>query len=93
MILQLIERYFYVYWLLFILTAGIKIVFAVMLNGKIYGITDIFAILFKWYNRVDLSLEDLPSRRTRLRFQNLLTLGMCFFLFIIIGVFILKKII
>jgi hypothetical protein len=90
MILQLIERYYIIYWIIFIGFAFIKIIFSTSVEGKIHGTVDIFVVLLKWYGNITRSLAESKEIQYRMRLQNLITIGMIVSLLVVAIVAFLK---
>ncbi|MGI8950146.1 MAG: hypothetical protein ACR2FN_01040 [Chitinophagaceae bacterium] len=90
MILELIERYYYFYWLIFWLIALLKITLSIPIVGSIQGTVGFFIVLFKWYNQIEISTAETHHRKMQMRVQNVLTCAMYFWLIVIAGVSTLK---
>jgi hypothetical protein len=86
MILQLIERYYTIYWAILIGLLVLKIVFSIPVEGKLHGTVDVFAVLLKWYNEITLSMAESPELKKRMQFQNLITIGMLIALTVVLVV-------
>ena len=92
MILHLIERYYIFYWGIFLIATLLKFILAIPIEGNPNGMVGIFILIFRWYSSIELSMIDSEIIKSRMRFQNLLTIGMIISLLVIGGVYVLKSI-
>lgn len=90
MILHLIERYYTIYWVIFIGFCVLKLLFSFPIEGNPHGIIGIFLFLVKWYSPIDLSMVDSPALKARMRFQNVVTVCMYIALLVVATVFLMK---
>jgi len=91
MILQLIERYYTIYWVTLIGFAVLKIIFSIGVEGSIHGMVDLFINLLKWYGGIERSLADSEEIKRRMQIQNLITIGMIVSLLVVIAVSMLRS--
>lgn len=84
MLLELIARYYIYLWLAFTGVALLKIILSFRFHGNLEGFNGLLYALFKWYNDEEQEMEDFGPRRTTMRFHNIITLGLYFFLGVII---------
>ena len=84
MLLELIARYYKLFWIIFGLIAFIKIILAYIFHGGLQGMNGVLFAMFNWFNEEEQEIEDVPSRRTMMRILNIVTLlvygGMAFLL-------------
>lgn len=76
MLLELIARYYKFLWLALAAVAFIKIILSYAFQGKLEGVNGILFALFSWYSEEEQELEEFGTRRTTMRFLNIITLCM-----------------
>jgi hypothetical protein len=91
MLLEYIAIYHKYLWLLLIAFSSLKLVLSYSFIENLQGVQGALYALFKWYGQEEQELEDQPSRRTVMRFHNLVTFAIYFILVIILIATILTK--
>jgi hypothetical protein len=92
MLLELIARYYSLLWFALLAIAFLKLILSYSFHGTLEGLNGILYALFKWYGEEEQELEDYGSRRTMMRFHNIVTLMLYGMLFIILIVTLLSKV-
>lgn len=74
MLLELLARYYKLFWIALVAIALLKIILASVFHGGLEGMNGVLYALFKWYGEDEQEMEDVPSRRTTMRIHNIVTL-------------------
>jgi hypothetical protein len=74
MLLEFIARYYKFFWIGLCAISLLKILLATIFHGSLEGVNGVLYALFKWYGDDEQEMEDVASRRTMMRFHNIITL-------------------
>ena len=84
MLLELIARYYKFLWIGLIAVSVLKLLLTYSFNKNLEGFSGFVFALFKWYGEEEQELEDFGLRRTIMRLENIVTLGIYLMLLLII---------
>jgi hypothetical protein len=91
MLLELIARYYKYLWIILVAVVFLKILLSFSFYKDLEGFQGMLFAIFKWYGEEEQELEDLGPRRTLMRLQNVVTLGIYFVLILILVFFLIPK--
>ena len=92
MLLNLIAQYYKLLWIALGGVAFLKIIIATVFHGGLEGVNGIIYALFKWHGEEEQEMEDVGKRRMMMRIENLVTLMLYFFIFVVIAATLIPKI-
>lgn len=90
MLLELIARYYKYLWIGLLAVAMLKLILTYSFNKNLEGFSGFVFALFKWYGEEEQELEDYGLRRTIMRFENIVTLGIYLILLLMIAFYFVR---
>lgn len=89
MLVKLLASYYLYFWLLLCVIVVIKALFSFSFNNQLEGLAGLLMAVFKWYGEEDQEMSESNTKKTIMRLNNIITIGMYAVLLLIILVSLL----